>query len=84
MNPQNEVDHIKRLPEVLKARGRGRTAHYADIQRGLYTIPISIGPRAVGWPASEVAALNAARIAGKTDEEIQELVKSLEAKRKVV
>ncbi len=33
-------------------------------------------------PAHEVAALNAARIAGKTDEEIRALVVKLEAARK--
>jgi len=36
----------------------------------------------VGWPAHEVATLNAARIAGKSDVEIRALVKDLEAARK--
>ena len=35
---------------------------------------MSLGGRAVGWPAHEVAALNAARIAGKPDAEIRALV----------
>ena len=43
--------------------------------------PVSLGPRAVGWPASEVAALNTARIAGKSDAEIRDLVASLQAAR---
>jgi len=34
------------------------------------------------WPAQEVAALNAARIAGKPDADIRELVTKLEAARK--
>jgi prophage regulatory protein len=38
----------------------------------------------VGWPAHEVAALNAARIAGKADAEIRALVTHLEAARKAV
>ena len=33
-----------------------------------------LGPCCVGWPANEVAALNAARIAGKSDEDIRALV----------
>jgi len=45
---------------------------------------VSLGGRAVGWPAHEVAALNAARIAGKPDNEIRELVAQLEATRKAV
>jgi prophage regulatory protein len=35
----------------------------------------------VGWPDYEVRALNAARIAGKTGDEIRELVDRLHAKR---
>jgi prophage regulatory protein len=38
----------------------------------------------VGWPANEVAALNAARIAGKSDDEIRQLVRKLEAARKAM
>lgn len=73
---------ILRLPAVLRERGRSRSAHYLDIQQGLFTPPVAIGLRAVGWPADEVETLNAARIAGKTDEEIRALVVRLEAARK--
>ena len=73
---------ILRLPAVLRERGRSRSAHYMDIQQGLFTPPVPIGARAVGWPADELDALNAARIAGKTDEEIRALVAKLEAARK--
>jgi prophage regulatory protein len=73
---------ILRLPAVLRERGRSRSSHYLDIQQGLFTRPVQIGLRAVGWPSSEVTAINAARIAGKTDEEIRALVLKLEAARK--
>ena len=73
---------ILRLPVVLRERGRSRSAHYLDIQEGLFTHPVSIGARAVGWPSDEVAALNAARIAGKTDAQIRALVVALETARK--
>ncbi len=76
------VTTISRLPTVLHERGRSRSAHYLDIQQGLFTCPVAIGLRAVGWPSTEVEALNAARIAGKTDEEIRALVVKLEAARK--
>lgn len=76
------VTTILRLPAVLKERGKSRSSHYNDIQQGLFTRPVPIGARAVGWPAHEVSALNAARIAGKTDEEIRALVAKLEAARK--
>jgi prophage regulatory protein len=73
---------ILRLRTVLIERGRSRGSHYLDIQQGLFTRPVPIGARSVGWPAHEVAALNAARIAGKSDEEIRALVAKLEAVRK--
>ncbi len=72
---------LLRLPVVLKARGRSRSAHYLDIQNGLFTKPVAIGPRAVAWPDSELAALNAARIAGQSDAEIRNLVQTLETAR---
>ena len=73
---------IHRLPIVLRIRGRSRSAHYQDIQQGLFTPPVLIGARAVGWPADELAALNAARIAGKSDDEIRALVAKLLGDRK--
>lgn len=73
---------IQRLRAVLHERGRSRSAHYLDIQQGLFTHSVQIGLRAVGWPASEVAALNAARIAGMTDDEIRALVVKMESARK--
>lgn len=78
----NMTHTILRLPAVLRARARSRSAHYLDIQQGLFTHPVQIGLRAVGWPATELAMLNAARIAGKTDDEIRALVAKLEAARK--
>ena len=75
------LNKIVRLPDVLKERGRSRTAHYKDIKNGVFTHPIKIGARATGWPYTEVCALNAARIAGKTDDEIRNLVIRLEANR---
>lgn len=73
---------ILRLPAVLHERGRSRSAHYFDIQQGLFTHPVQIGLRAVGWPTAEVSTINAARIAGKSEVEIRSLVAKLEAARK--
>lgn len=76
--------NILRIPAVLQKRGRSRSAHYLDIQQGLFTRPVSIGLRAVGWPEHEVDTLNAARIADKSDEQIRSLVLELEAARKTL
>jgi prophage regulatory protein len=75
---------ILRLPAVKLATGLSRSTLYLRIAQGVFTHPVSLGGRAVGWPAHEVAALNAARIAGKPDNEIRELVAQLEATRKAV
>jgi prophage regulatory protein len=76
--------HILRLPDVKAATGLSRSTLYLRIANGVFTHPVSLGGRAVGWPADEVVALNAARIAGKPDAEIRELVTQLEAARKAV
>ena len=73
---------IHRLPAVKSQSGLSRSTIYLRIDQRLWTKPISLGGRAVGWPSSEVAAINAARIAGKTDGEIRALVIKLEAARK--
>ena len=73
---------IHRLPTVKAESGYSRSTIYLRISQGLFTKPVSLGARAVGWPASEVTALNAARIAGKSDAEIRELVIKLESARK--
>ncbi|WP_371294460.1 helix-turn-helix transcriptional regulator [Haliea sp.] len=75
---------ILRLPSVLRERGRSRSAHYLDIQLGLFTAPVPLGPRAVGWPDYEVDAINSARIAGCSDAEIRALVRQLLARRKLL
>ena len=73
---------IYRLPAVKTETGYSRSTIYLRISQGLWTKQVSLGPRCVGWPAHEVEALNAARIAGKTDDEIRALVVKLEAARK--
>jgi len=73
---------LLRLPEVLRARGRSRSTHYSDIDRGLFTRAVILGANCVAWPESEVIALNRARISGMPDQEIRALVVRLEAMRK--
>jgi prophage regulatory protein len=76
------TNFLLRLRSALEARGKSRSAHYLDIQRGLCTKPVRISARAVAWPQQEIEALIAAQIAGKSDDELRTLVKSLEAARK--
>ncbi len=62
---------------------RSDTSLSNAIKAGLLTKPIPIGARAVGFPDYEVEAINAARIAGKTDDEIRALVEHLQGQRAI-
>jgi prophage regulatory protein len=72
---------ILRLEAVLAEAGYSRSTLYLRIADGTFSKPIPLGERIVGWPASEVAAINGARIAGHSDPDIRALVKSLELAR---
>lgn len=73
---------ILRLPEVKRVLGhRADASVYNAIRAGLFTTGVSIGQRAKGWPDYEAQAIAAARVAGKSETQIRELVKALHAKR---
>ncbi len=72
---------LLRLPDVLAITGQTRSTHYLRIKQGLMTPPVKLGERCAAYPADEIAAINAARIAGKNTEEIRELVAKLEQQR---
>ena len=73
---------IWRLPTVKTEMGwRSDASPYNAVRNGLLTTGVAIGQRSKGWPDYEVKAIAAARIAGKSDAEIRELVKVLHAKR---
>ena len=74
--------NIWRLETCKAATGYRSTASiYQLIKKGLWPKPVNINVRSVGWPSDEVIAINAARIAGRTDDQIRELVERLHAKR---
>ena len=73
---------IFRMPAVKAETGhRSHASIYSAIKAGLFTKPVPIGERSVGWPDYEVFAINKARIAGQTDEQIRALVNRLHEKR---
>ena len=73
---------ILRMPAVKAETGhKSHASIYNAIRAGLFVKPVPIGQRSVGWPDYEVKAINAARIAGKSEAEIRELVMRLHAKR---
>ena len=72
---------ILRRKQVEAETGYSRSTIYLRISQGLFIKPVSLGARAVGFPAGEVSALNAARIAGKSEVDIRALVVKLQAAR---
>lgn len=75
------VTRLCRRPVVEKRTGLSRSTLYRRMQLGTFPKPVNIGGERVAWLESEIEAINKARIAGKTDEEIKALVKELEAAR---
>ena len=72
---------IERLPAVKARSGLSRSLIYKLITEGLWTKPVQLARRCVGWPASEVDAINAARVAGKPEQDIKVLVRQLHSTR---
>jgi prophage regulatory protein len=47
---------IHRLPAVKARTGVSRTYIYDAIGKGTFPAPVQLGPRAVGWLASDITA----------------------------
>ena len=75
---------IVRRRQVEAATGYSRSTIYWRIEQGLLPKPVRLGARAVGWVASEVNAVNLARIQGRSDDEIRTLVETLHADRDAI
>ena len=76
-----QVDRLVRERERKEITGVAQSTWYEQIASGLAPPPIKLGKSAAAYPQSELAALNAARIAGKPDDEIRKLVERLVAAR---
>ncbi len=73
---------IQRQREVLEQYGFKKSTLYTRINEGLVPRPISLGGRrAVGWIEHETQAVIAAMCAGKSQDEIKQLVVELVAQR---
>lgn len=79
--PHSELTLLRRK-QVEAETGYARSTIYKRISEGLFVKPVSLGARAVGFPAGEVRAINAARIGGASVDEIRCLVSQLESRRR--
>ena len=73
---------IVKQPSLLKQFSFSKSTLFSQIKQGLMPKPIPLGDRAVGYLQHELDAVLSARIAGKSNEKIKELVNSLVTKRK--
>ena len=75
------MNTLLRLPAVMERTGLARPTVYLRAKQGLFPRPVKLGSHLSAWPESEIVAVNAAYIAGKTEDEIRELVARLERER---
>ena len=79
----NESSFINRPRQVAQRAAISRSTFYEQVSAGLWPKPIRLGGRAVGLPGAEVTAILRARIAGYSDDELRDLVRTIEAARPV-
>jgi prophage regulatory protein len=77
----NETLRILRIKQIKAQTGLPNSTIYDHVKKGLFTRPIKLGERISGWLETEVVAIMGARIAGKSEAQIKELVLSLENQR---
>lgn len=65
---------LLRTPDVCAVTGMARPTLYEAMAKGLFPRPIKLGAKSSAWPALEVNKMLAARIAGKSEDELKALV----------
>ncbi|MGK0372997.1 MAG: prophage regulatory protein [Glaciecola sp.] len=73
---------ILRKSEVIQMTKISNTGIFERTKDGLFPTSLSLGGRSIGYIKSEITALLTARAAGRTDEQIKELITLMIAKRK--
>lgn len=72
---------FQRKTYLLEQFGFKKSTLYTRIKEGLIVPPISLGGTSVAWPEHELQAILRAMCAGKSPDEIKQLVTELVAKR---
>ncbi len=75
------TERIVRERERKELTGIPTSSWYDLVNAGLATPAVKLSKYTAGWPYTELAALNAARIAGKSESDIRTLVTRLIAAR---
>ncbi|MBF0131161.1 MAG: AlpA family phage regulatory protein [Magnetococcales bacterium] len=54
--PYTPLDKILRRPAVSEITGLSRSTLHDYVRKGIFPVPVKLGPRNVGWKASQVSA----------------------------
>ena len=71
------MNSFLKVQKVMEVTCLSHSTLYARIKQGLMPPPVKLSERCAVWPEHEISALNAARIAQNSNDEIRELVKQL-------
>lgn len=80
-NTERKRLRMQRRRQIESDTGMRRSTLYDHIRRGIFVPPIRLGANSVAWLEHETQAILAARVAGKSDDDIRALVKELVATR---
>ena len=71
------INMMRQQPAMVKT-GEKRSTFNNKVKSGLISKPIFLSPRVKVWPEHELEAINRAWLAGNNEDQIRELVKTLE------
>lgn len=80
MNYANQVTILK-LPEVIQKTKQSKSAIYDGMNKGVFPKSFLISLKSIGWLESDILSFIQALAQEKSQDEIRELVKELEAQR---
>lgn len=69
--------YFERLPDLIRNERVSRTTIFTRVKSGVLPPPVSLGDRALGWPAHELTTLRRARAAGMDEETLRALVRRI-------
>jgi prophage regulatory protein len=72
---------LLKIGAVRDVTALGVTSVYRCVKEGTLPPPVKLSTRSSAWVEDEIAAVNEARIAGKSDDELRRLVARLVARR---
>ena len=68
------MERLLRAKAVIERTGLARSTIYLHAKQGLFPPPVKIGMNVAAWPEQEIRHVMEARIAGKTEDEIRNIV----------